>query len=113
MTWNPICPAARLPVDRGVCALVAGEQVALFLVDGVVHALGNRDPVSGSMVLSRGIVGSRGDEPTVASPMYKQVYSLLTGRCLDDAALAVPVHDVRVVDGLVEVRLSRLLAEAV
>lgn len=106
MTWTRVCDLDRLPVERGVCALVAGAQVALFrTATGEVHALGNRDPFSGAMVLSRGIVGSRGDTATVASPMYKQVFALDSGRCLDDAAVAVPVHLVRVLDGGVEVRL--------
>ena len=30
-----------------------------------------------------GIVGTRGDAPTVASPMYKQVFDLRTGACLE------------------------------
>ncbi len=104
--WHVVCPADRLPADRGVCALVAGEQVALFLVDGVVHAIGNQDPKAGAMVLARGLIGSRGDLTTVASPLTKHVYALATGECLDDPALAVPVHDVRLVDGLLQVRLA-------
>ena len=75
--------------------------------DGQVHALSNRDPFSSAMVLSRGIVGSRGDVRTVASPMYKQAFDLRTGRCLDDPAVAVPTYDVRVVAGTVEVTLVR------
>jgi nitrite reductase (NADH) small subunit len=59
------------------------------------------------MVLARGIVGSRGDRRTVASPMYKQVFDLATGRCLDDPDAAVPVHGVRVRHGQVEVSLAR------
>lgn len=105
-SWLDICPIAALPADRGVCALVEAGQVALFLVDGVVHAVGNEDPATGAMVMSRGIVGSRGNEVTVASPLHKQVYSLATGNCLDDAALALPVHEVRVLDGAVQVRLA-------
>jgi nitrite reductase (NADH) small subunit len=65
-------------------------------------AIGNRDPFSGASVLSRGIVGSRGDVVTVASPVYKQRFDLRTGRCLDDETVAVPVHGVRVVDGWIE-----------
>jgi len=56
-------------------------------------------------VLSRGIVGSRGDVPTVASPMYKQAFDLRTGGCLDDDTVRVATYDVRVVGGQVEVRL--------
>ncbi len=82
--WTAVCRLEDLAPERGAAALVGGEQVALFrLVDGTVHAVQQRDPYSGAHVLSRGIVGSRGDVPTVASPMYKQVFDLRTGRCLD------------------------------
>jgi nitrite reductase (NADH) small subunit len=81
--------------------------VALFrLFDGSVHAVGHRDPFSGAHVMARGIVGTRGDVPTVASPMYKQVFDLRTGVCLDvpeDPAVRLLVHAVRVRDGRVEV----------
>jgi nitrite reductase (NADH) small subunit len=46
-------------------------------------------------VLSRGIVGCRGGVPTVASPMFKQVFDLRTGRCLDDPDRAVAAFAVR------------------
>jgi nitrite reductase (NADH) small subunit len=51
--------------------------------------------------MSRGIVGNRGDVPTVASPMFKQVYDLRTGVCLDDPSLVLTVYPVRVTDGQV------------
>jgi nitrite reductase (NADH) small subunit len=54
-------------------------------------------------VLSRGIVGDRGGRATVASPIYKQVFELATGVCLDDPSVCVPTYPVRVVDGMVEV----------
>jgi len=85
---------------------VDGEQVALFRTfDGMLHAIGNRDPFSGAFVLSRGIVGSAGDAPTVASPVFKQVFDLRTGRCLSDSAVTVPVHEVRRRGDAVEIRL--------
>lgn len=107
MSWHPVCPLDRLPVQRGVCVLVDGEQVALVRTrDDVVHAVDNLDPVSGAMVMSRGIVGSRGDRDVLVSPMHKQAYELATGRCLDLPDLWLTVHDVRVVDGNVEVGLA-------
>lgn len=82
--WTAVCRLDDLAPERGVAALVGGEQVALFrLVDHTVLAVQQRDPFSGAHVMSRGIVGTRGDVPTVASPMYKQVFDLRTGRCLD------------------------------
>ena len=102
--WVPVCSYDDLLPERGAAALVGGRQVAVFrLADGDVVALGNRDPFSGANVMSRGIVGSRGDAPTVASPMYKQVFDLRTGACLDDPAVALPAYDVVVHHGVVRV----------
>ncbi|MEV6035937.1 nitrite reductase small subunit NirD [Nonomuraea sp. NPDC052116] len=104
MSWTRICDYEAMVPERGVCALVGGEQVAIFRThDGTLHALGNLDPFSGAYVLSRGIVGSRKGEPTVASPLHKQVFSLVSGRCLDEDAVSVPIYRVRVADGGVEV----------
>ena len=106
-TWVAVCRYDQLLPERGVAALVEGEQVALFRTfEGVLHAIGNYDPFSRAYVLSRGIVGSAGDAATVASPVYKDVFDLRTGRCLANPEVEVPVHEVRVSgDGLVEIRL--------
>ncbi|MEV0229639.1 nitrite reductase small subunit NirD [Nonomuraea sp. NPDC050786] len=104
--WTRICDYETMLPERGVCALVKGVQVAIFRTyDGELHALDNLDPFSGAYVLSRGIVGTRKGEPTVASPLHKQVFSLVSGQCLDEEAVAVPVYPVRVADGRVEVGL--------
>ena len=105
MTWVEVCSFEELEPDRGVCALVAGAEVAVFRLspDDEVYALSDHDPFSGVNVLSRGIVGSKGDVAKVASPMYKHTFDLRTGECLDDPSVTVPVYEVRVVDGRVEV----------
>jgi nitrite reductase (NADH) small subunit len=91
-------------VDVGVAALAGGQQVALFRLDvEEIAAIGNLDPYSRANVLSRGIVGSRGERVFVASPMFKQPFDLRTGACLDDPAVSVPVFTVRVVDDIVQV----------
>jgi nitrite reductase (NADH) small subunit len=102
ITAVTICAYDALLPERGVAALIGDRQIALFRTyDGEVFALGNQDPVSGANVMSRGIVGSRGDVPTVASPMFKQVYDLRTGVCLDDPEVSIPTYRVRVADGQV------------
>jgi nitrite reductase (NADH) small subunit len=104
--WVTICEYSRLLPERGVAALVGGRQVAVFRTfDGMLYAIGNRDPFSGQFVLSRGIVGSRGEAPTVASPLYKQVFDLRTGVCVSDPEVSVPVVDVRRREDAVEVRV--------
>jgi nitrite reductase (NADH) small subunit len=97
---TPVCAVDAIPLEGGVAALVAGSAVAVFRsFDGSVFALSNTDPFSGASVLSRGIVGSRGDVPVVSSPMYKQAFDLRDGQCLDDAAVRVPAYDVQVTAG--------------
>lgn len=104
MTWTPVCRYDDLLPERGVAALIGAGQVALFRTfDGSLYAIGNQDPFTGACVLSRGIVGTRGDVPTVASPLLKQVFDLRTGTCLDDETASVPVFAVRERAGQVEV----------
>ncbi|SDS89916.1 nitrite reductase small subunit NirD [Paraoerskovia marina] len=105
-TWVAVCPLADLAVERGAAALLGDVQVALFrLADGTVHAVQQLDPFSGANVMSRGIVGTRGGEPTVAGPMYKQVYSLRSGLCLDPVGYEPrPGHEPVLVTYPVDVR---------
>lgn len=102
--WDltPVCRLDQIEVEGGVAALVEGVAVAIFRThDGNVYAISNDDPWSRASVLARGIVGTRGDTPFVASPMHKQAFDLRTGQCLDDAAVRVTAYDVRVDDGIV------------
>jgi nitrite reductase (NADH) small subunit len=110
-TWVCVAHLDDLEVNRGVAARIGSDQVALFRTEGadgessIVYALANRDPFSGANVLSRGLVGDRAGEPKVASPIYKQSFSLRTGVCLDDPEVSVAVWSVRCRDGFVEVLL--------
>ncbi len=106
-TATRVCRYDDLPTGRGVAALLRdGQQVALFrLDDGTVHAIDQRDPYSGANVMSRGLVGSRGDRDLVHSPMFKQAFDLRTGDALDDTAVTIAVFDVAILDG--EVVVSR------
>ena len=106
--WVDVCGWDDLTPDRGACVLVGSEQVALFRLsgDGIVYALSNLDPFSDACVLSRGIVGSKGDIPKVASPVYKQSFDLRTGQCLDDTSVSVPVFPVSVSGGRVFVGIT-------
>lgn len=109
MTWTEICSVDAIPLEGGVAALVGGDAVAIFRTySGEVFAISNIDPFSGASVLSRGIVGSRGDLPVVSSPMYKQPFDLTTGRCVDDDSVSVTTYDVSVVDGRVLVGSATL-----
>ncbi|MGC0364859.1 nitrite reductase (NADH) small subunit [Rhodococcus sp. 27YEA15] len=107
--WTSACSLSHLIAGRGVAVLLrGGEQVALFLLeDGTLRAVGNIDPYGRAAVMSRGLVGDRGGEPIVVSPLLKQVFSLLDGRALDDESVSLPVYEVRVWAGVVQVHSSR------
>ena len=105
-SWARICALEDIVPDTGVCCLFAGKQVAIFrLGEGEqLYAIGNYDPFSRANVLSRGIVGDRNGRPKVASPIYKQSFALDSGECLDDPTVSVPAYEVRVSEGIVELR---------
>jgi nitrite reductase (NADH) small subunit len=111
--WLDVCAYADLLPERGAAALVGGQQVALFrLADGSVHAVGHHDPFSGANVMARGLVGTRGDVDTVASPVYKQVFDVRTGQCLDDESVRLPSWPVQVAEGRVRVRIEPMVPVA-
>jgi nitrite reductase (NADH) small subunit len=105
-TWVSVCPLNTIVPFTGVAALIDGHQIAIFrLPDDSVYAISNYDPFSRAFVLSRGIVGDRKGEIKVASPIYKQNFSLVTGQCLDDPAIRLRTWSARVVDGSVQLAL--------
>ncbi|WP_350349659.1 nitrite reductase small subunit NirD [Agromyces sp. G08B096] len=106
-TWVRVCSLDELEPCWGEVALVAGRQIAMVLVaPGEVYAVDHHDPKTGAPVMARGIVGSRGDRPTLASPLHKQVYDLGTGECFTDPALVLRTYRTRIVGGAIEVELD-------
>jgi NAD(P)H-dependent nitrite reductase small subunit len=105
-----VCRVDDLLPERGAGALLGEHRIALFrLADDRVLAVQQRDPYSGANVLSRGIVGDVAGTPTVTSPMYKQVWDLLTGACLDPVGkdpVDLRCYPVTVVDGDVLVAVA-------
>ena len=98
-----LCGLSDLIEGGGVAALIGNEQVALFYLPDPpapsIFALGNFDPIGQANVLARGIVGDVDGEPVVASPLYKQHFSLKTGACLEDPGVSIPTYRVLVADG--------------
>jgi nitrite reductase (NADH) small subunit len=104
LSWVPVCPLDDILPNTGVCALVNGEQVAVFhLADGdaSVFAIDNFDPGSQAAVLSRGLICSLGERIVVASPIYKHHFDLRTGECLEIPENSVNAFATRVENGQV------------
>jgi nitrite reductase (NADH) small subunit len=110
--WTRVCALDDIVPDTGVCALIAGRQIAVVRVgdgaqvDAQVYAIDNFDPFSKAFVISRGIVGDKNGVPKIASPIFKQSFSLLTGECLDKPGVALATYPVRVRDGEVEIEIE-------
>ncbi|MGH1540458.1 MAG: nitrite reductase small subunit NirD [Arenicella sp.] len=113
MTTHKICSIDNLIPDSGVCALIEGsdgteQQVALFYLpdsEQQVYAINNWDSFGKANVLSRGLVGSIGEELVVASPLYKQHFSLTTGVCIEEQDVSVPTYDVTIEDNSVFIEI--------
>lgn len=104
--WNPVCPLTQILPATGVCALVKGQQVAIFRPrnDEQLYAISNIDPFADASVLSRGIIAEHQDALWVASPLKKQRFRLSDGHCMEDESRSVKHYDVRVKDGKVQLR---------
>jgi NAD(P)H-dependent nitrite reductase small subunit len=106
--WLDVCSIDDLQPNSGICALVSGKQVAIFYMpeEEAVYAIDNYDPIGKANVLSRGMIGDMKGEPMVASPLYKQHYSLNTGVCLDDDSVKVDAYQIRINGDRVEVNVD-------
>lgn len=106
--WENICELADINRNTGVCALHDGEQVAIFRVgnDDQLFALQNFEPFGQANVLSRGLVGDVEGQLVVASPLYKQQYSLESGRCIEDEQVILKTFMVRQFQGKVQLRAA-------
>ena len=107
-TWIDVCATDDLQSDSGICALVEGQQVAIFYIpkEKAIYAMSNYDHFSQVCVLSRGLLGDIKGEPMICSPLYKQHYSLLTGICFEDETVKNKIYTIRIENDRVEISLE-------
>ncbi|KNC12739.1 nitrite reductase [Pantoea sp. RIT-PI-b] len=103
--WHPVCELNQILPATGICALVKGQQIAIFRPrdDEQLYALSNIDPFAQASVLSRGLIAEHQQALWVASPLKKQRFRLSDGFCLEDEARSVASYPVRVSAGKVEI----------
>lgn len=95
--WDSVCKVDDLVPESGVAVWTEDGPVAVFYLPHrlpALFAVSHTDPFSGSNVLARGITGDIKGEPVVASPLYKQHFSLVTGQCLEDDAVSIKTYPV-------------------
>lgn len=96
-SWDVVCKVDDLVPESGVAVWTEDGPVAVFYLPHrlpALFAISHTDPFSGSNVLARGITGDIQGEPVVASPLYKQHFSLITGQCLEDETVTVKTYPV-------------------
>ncbi len=101
LDWIKVCQLDDITPNTGVGAIINQQQIALFRVGNEkrIYALSNQDPFSQAFVMSRGILGDLQGERVVASPIYKQHFSLATGRCLEDKEQKLLVFPSKIENG--------------
>lgn len=103
--WHSVCELNQILPATGVCALVQGQQIAIFRPrdDEQLFALSNIDPFAEASVLSRGIIAEHQQALWVASPLKKQRFRLSDGQCFEDETRSVASYPVCVNHDRVEV----------
>ena len=99
--WFLACRVEDTIPNGGVCIKHGNEQVALFYFSrqDKWYAVQNECPHRKQMALSRGMVGSVGEEPKIACPFHKKQFSLASGECLSGGECALKTYCVKVIDG--------------
>ena len=99
---HPVAFVADIPPETGLGVEVDGRAVALFLVDGEVHAIHNRCPHMDAALAEGELEGC-----IVSCPLHHWEFDVTTGECVAPlwvpAARPVERWPVRVVDGGIHV----------
>jgi nitrite reductase (NADH) small subunit len=106
-TWKLACNTSDIPENGGACVLLDGEQIAIYNFSrrNEWFATQNLCPHKQQMALSRGMIGSTGDEPKVACPFHKKTFSLKTGACLSGDSYQIKTYLVKIIDNEVFIKL--------
>ena len=107
--WFKAVRITDVPDNGGVCVKYKDLQIALFNFTRRKewYACQNLCPHKMQMILSRGIIGSQGDEPKVACPFHKKTFSLVSGKCLNSDDCEISTFPVKVEDDYVYIGFKK------
>lgn len=108
INWFYACNEEQVPENGGVCVKYNELQIALFRFDRMNewYATQNECPHRQQMALSRGMIGTAGDEPKIACPFHKKTFSLATGACLSGDVCSIKTYAVKVEEGHVYINVE-------
>ncbi|HEX6827705.1 MAG TPA: Rieske 2Fe-2S domain-containing protein [Burkholderiales bacterium] len=96
MQFVDVCALEEVSPGRGLAVRVGGRDVALFNVDGAVHALENSCLHAGASLAGGKLCGR-----VVTCPAHGWRYDVTTGAVIVAPSLAVTKFPVRITDGRV------------
>ena len=96
-----VITATQIPADRGRLVFADGRTIALFKVDGAIHALDDSCPHAGSSLASGKLDGA-----VVQCRAHGLRFDVRTGRMCGVDGLCAKTYPVRVVDGEVSVGIE-------
>jgi nitrite reductase (NADH) large subunit len=107
LRWVLVGFADDFPIDGGATVKYGKSQIAVFnfASRGQWYATQNMCPHKKAFVLSRGIIGTAGDEPKVACPLHKKTFSLESGQSLQGEEYRIKTFRVKVENGMVYAEL--------
>lgn len=80
--------------------IVDGKEVALFQVEGILYAVGNRCPHrSGPLVKGQVLKREETGEWAVRCPIHGWLFDLKSGRCLTRPSARIPTYPVLCEEG--------------
>ena len=107
--WYKAARTIDFPENGGACVKYKDQQIGVFNFSrrNEWYACQNLCPHKMQMVLSRGMIGSAGEEPKVACPFHKKTFSLRNGECINATEEKLAVFPVKVEDGFVYIGFAR------
>jgi nitrite reductase (NADH) large subunit len=107
LRWVAVGHVDDFPIDGGATVKYGKSQIAVFNFArrGEWYATQNMCPHKRAFVLSRGIMGSAGEEPKIACPLHKKTFSLKSGESLQGEEYRIKTFRAKVEDGRVFVEL--------
>lgn len=102
-TWFKTASVDSFPENGGACIQYKDLQIAIFNFTrrNEWYACQNLCPHKMQMILSRGMIGSDGEEPKVACPFHKKTFSLKSGKNLNGDTCDIATYPLKIEDGFV------------
>lgn len=97
------CAFSELPknCERGKVIVLDGCEIAIFNIEGAIHAISNICPHEMSPVLAAGALDCAAR--TITCPLHNWIFDIPTGQLIG-ASGSIPVYEVKLSDGEVWMR---------